>query len=778
VQYAPSVTRLGFRELIETAASGLIATLTEITRRAGNARLPDREVDESAAAARDRTRRLQTLTTMLSGALETHHVVRIMVGAGHDALGAAAAFAWLLRNDALELFAWEDGGSPGTLEQFRTIPPHAKVPVWDVIRTGKPMMFENLAAMRAGYPNALRPNDSAFRAWAVMPIFSGQRAIGAVSFSFARERRFSDDDRELLLAMIGQASLALERCQLFEAERSAHAEAEAARERERQLHRLGSSFASELDHARLVQLITDEIRKLVGAEVGAFFYPPGSPEQRAIQTLSPSTTDAREPRWSNMSRWVAQAFAEQRVMSSDDVLSDPRFLAHHAPHGEAPVARSCLAIPVLARSGEVFGVLWFGHAEIGRFTKDHEQLAANVASQAAVALENARLYATVREQKELLEMAVERARLADRRKDEFLAMLGHELRNPLAPIVTALALMELKSNGTLQNERAVIRRQVDHLTRLVNDLLDVSRITRGKIQLNREVLEIGSVLAKAIEMASPLLEKQMQKLVIDVPTHGLAVNADASRLAQVFQNLLTNAAKYSDKHSKIELSARKHGEEVIIEVRDQGIGISPELKPRLFDLFVQGERALDRSEGGLGIGLSVAKSLCELHSGKIEVSSEGVGRGSTFTVTVPLASQETPAVTSGSIELAPRSARTTRVLVVDDNIDAARTLQELLTMRGHEVAVASDGLSALNLAREFRPLIALLDIGLPVIDGYELCRRLQEELGRDAVCTIAVTGYGQDSDGLRAREAGFDHHLVKPVALDALIPLIESDRVA
>jgi PAS domain S-box-containing protein len=542
------------------------------------------------------------------------------------------------------------------------------------------------------------------------------------------------------------------------------------------LHRLGSSFASELDQDRLARLITDEITRLVGAELGAFFYGSSEAGSFALHTISSGHVGRyRELRSPHVTPLFAHALVAHQVVRLDDALVDPGYSAAGAQPEGVPPLRSYLAMPVAARSGEVFGSLRFGHSEVGRFTAAHERLAASIASQAAVALENARLYKAVREHKEQLELAVERARLADRRKDEFLAMLGHELRNPLAPIATALELMELKDKTALSKERGVIRRQVDHLSRLIDDLLDVSRITRGKIHLTRQVLEIGAALAKAIEIASPLLEKRKQRLAIDVPRDGLLVDADPTRLAQVFQNLLTNAAKYSEPGSPLVLRARRDADHVVVELTDQGIGISAELMPRLFDLFEQGDRALDRSQGGLGIGLTIAKSLCELHGGTISATSAGIGHGSTFTVTLPRVMRAGPPGPAPAGTHVVRGATGMRILVVDDNVDAAQTLHEFFAMLGHESAVAYDGVAALELARSFEPNIAVLDIGLPVMDGYELARKLREQLGPGKLRLIAVTGYGQETDRARAREAGFDHHMVKPIALAALVPLLTTE---
>jgi PAS domain S-box-containing protein len=570
---------------------------TELARCTGvaldNARLlaAEQEARRHAEEARDHTRRLQQLTAALSGVVDKRDVVSIMVDAGCAALGAGAGFAWLLRDaNTLEMVGCQDAGQPRSVAGFRTIPMTARMPLCEVVRTGQPMLFENRASVIANYPDAVPPRDSPYHAWAVLPFVVAGRGAGVVSFSFTTERRFRDEDRELLAAMVGQASIALERARLYEA----------------------------LQHT-----------------------------------------------------------AEQMLV-------------------------------------------------------------------------------------------------ANRRKDEFLAMLGHELRNPLAPISTALDVMEIKDDSVMHEERAIIRRQVDHLTRLVGDLLDVSRITRGKVQLVCEILELGAVLATAIEMVAPLLERRQQRLVVDVPRRGLVVDADPTRLAQVFHNLVINAAKYSEPRTQITVRAQVSDEQILVEVIDQGIGIPAELLPCLFDLFVQGERALDRAQGGLGIGLTIARSLCELHGGTIAAASLGAGHGSTFTVTLPrVVGVEPRRRTSASMPVPCTIGK--RVLVVDDNIDAARMLHELLARLGHHPEVAHDGAAALVVAGAFRPDIAVLDIGLPVMDGYELARRLRVQRSGGPLRLIAVTGYGQDADRRRAQAAGFDHHLIKPITVEALVALLAAE---
>ena len=364
-------------------------------------------------------------------------------------------------------------------------------------------------------------------------------------------------------------------------------------------------------------------------------------------------------------------------------------------------------------------------------------------------------------------------------KDEFLAMLGHELRNPLSPIVTALQLMRLKNQSS--REQDIIERQVASLMRLVDDLLDVSRITEGKIELRKARVELAEVAARAIEMASPMLEKKQQRLSVDIPARGCIVDADASRLAQVLANLLTNASKYSDANTEIVFRAGCQDRMVRISVRDQGIGISPQMLDTVFDLFVQNRQSIARSQGGLGLGLAIVRSLVALHGGTVTAHSKGEGQGSEFVVQLPLA--------AGSVALLPAQTLTTvaglhrkgrdaaRVLVVDDNDDATALINEALDSLGYEVRTAPDGLAALRIAAEFKPQVALLDIGLPVMDGYELAQRLRASPGLEALRLVAVTGYGQRKDKRRSKLAGFDAHLVKPVGLRQLQQVFETFRV-
>jgi PAS domain S-box-containing protein len=370
----------------------------------------------------------------------------------------------------------------------------------------------------------------------------------------------------------------------------------------------------------------------------------------------------------------------------------------------------------------------------------------------------------------------EELREADQRKDEFLAMLGHELRNPLAPIRSAAAVMRYMTvdDPKFTWAREVIERQVTHMTRLIDDLLDVARITRGTVQLRQERVELARLVNEAVEVSRPLIEDRGHRLELSLPPTPVWLDADPARIEQVLANLLNNSAKYTEQGGRIELSAAVSDDEVEIRVADNGVGIDPDLLPRIFDLFTQDKRSIDRSQGGLGIGLTLVKALVELHGGVVEVRSAGRGSGAEFRVRLPIAM-------GVDLAAAPRPAGDRRllavprrVLVVDDNLDSADGLATLLSLEGHHVATAHNGPLALEKAHLLLPDIVLLDIGLPGMDGYEVARRMRDSPDLQASRLVAVTGYGGESDRLRSREAGFSHHLVKPVGVEALQALLES----
>jgi PAS domain S-box-containing protein len=372
------------------------------------------------------------------------------------------------------------------------------------------------------------------------------------------------------------------------------------------------------------------------------------------------------------------------------------------------------------------------------------------------------------------------AALADlhRRKDEFLAMLSHELRNPLAPILNAVQILRLQGDGNplQQQARSIIERQVGQLARLVDDLLEVSRITTGRVRLNRDRLDVRGVVERAVETARPVIDRHEHELSVSLPEAPIWLHADPTRLEQVLVNLLSNAAKYTDDRGRIWLTAQREGDHAVLRVRDTGIGIAPDLLSHIFDVFTQADRALDRSEGGLGIGLSVVRRLVEMHGGTVEAQSAGPGRGSEFTVRLPVAEflAAEPAAPTGPPAKEPVQA--SRVLVVDDNVDTTDSMSILLRASGYDVRTAYDGLTALETATTWPPNVVLLDIGLPQMNGYEVAQRLRQDPNLKSAWLVALTGYGRESDLQLAKEAGFDAHLIKPVDLDKLQTLLTSWR--
>jgi len=363
---------------------------------------------------------------------------------------------------------------------------------------------------------------------------------------------------------------------------------------------------------------------------------------------------------------------------------------------------------------------------------------------------------------------------ADRRKDEFLATLAHELRNPLAPIRNGLVLMKLASGqpATIEKTRAMMERQLTQMVRLIDDLMDVSRIRLGKLELHKAHLRLPTVLNSAVETSRPLIDQMNHQLTVTLPKEALIVEADMTRLAQVFMNLLNNAAKYSDRGGQIQLHVERQGSDAVVTVRDTGIGIATEQLSRIFEMFTQIDASLEKSQGGLGIGLTLARRLVDLHGGSIHAHSDGLGKGSEFSVRLPLVN-EGSAVQAPEVDDAPAAMKALlRILIVDDNRDAADSLSEMLKMMGNDTRTAYDGQQGVDLAGEYQPDVILLDIGMPILNGYEACRLIREQAKGKGVVLIALTAWGQDEDRRRSHEAGFDHHMVKPVDPQALMSMI------
>jgi signal transduction histidine kinase/CheY-like chemotaxis protein len=420
-----------------------------------------------------------------------------------------------------------------------------------------------------------------------------------------------------------------------------------------------------------------------------------------------------------------------------------------------------MTLPLLARE-RTLGAITLVTAESGRrYDAGDMRLADDLARRAALAIDNARLY------RELTE--------ADRRKDQFLAMLAHELRNPLAPVQSAVDVIRARNvaDPVVRRAREVIERQVRHLAHLLDDLLDVARITEGKIELRRTRVDLGALVADAVSAHRALADARGHRVTVTLPTAPVQVEADPTRLTQIVANLLNNAAKYTPPGGRIAVVAAREGADAVVRVTDDGIGIPAETLPRIFDLFAQGPDSLARSEGGLGLGLTVVRRLVELHGGSVTARSEGPGKGSVFVVRLRPAA-ESPAPAHAEPRAAGSAAVPRHVLVVEDLDDAREMLRLTLELDGHRVTVAADGAAALEAVRASLPDVALVDIGLPGMDGYEVARRLRATAGA-RIRLVALTGYGQPDDRDRARQAGFDAHLVKPVDPDALARALQPD---
>ncbi len=435
---------------------------------------------------------------------------------------------------------------------------------------------------------------------------------------------------------------------------------------------------------------------------------------------------------------------------TDELLEQTAQDAEHLEIIRGLGLRSYICVPLVAR-GATIGALTLVRAESGRpYQPSDVALATDVARRAAVAVDNAQLY--------------QRLRTEDRRKDEFLATLAHELRNPLAPIRTGLSLLQgSKDRGVIRRTHQIMDRQLAHMVRLIDDLLDLSRVTRGKVQLERERVDLRSMVGTAIEASRPLIDGAGLELIVRLPETPVIVDADRMRISQVLSNLLNNAAKFTERGGTVELDMSERGSDVEVRVKDTGVGIPKQMLTHIFEMFAQVGEAGARTQSGLGIGLTLVKRLVELHGGQVWAESDGPGRGSTFVVRLPRTGaahadthRSRDAVTSGS-------SQARRVLVVDDNTDAAETLATLLSMDGHDVKTAASGPAALEIIEEFHPDIAFLDIGLPGMSGYELARRIRTEPRLSGITLIAVTGWGQDEDRRQSKEAGMDHHLTKPV---------------
>jgi PAS domain S-box-containing protein len=523
------------------------------------------------------------------------------------------------------------------------------------------------------------------------------------------------------------------------------------------VNRTGQMLSAELDLSKLVQGVTDAATRLTGAKFGALFYRSREAKdgEHSLYALSGASGGAAGLPMPRLTELLGPTFRRDGAIRLDDVENDPRF-ARNFPYQGLPPGHlrvsSYLAVPVVSRSAEVLGGLFFAHPKPAMFGEREERIAVALAAQAAVAIDNARLYEAERK-------AREGAESANRAKDEFLAMLGHELRNPIGAISNSIRVLAAGgvSEDRARGLHAIVARQTATLARLVDDLLDVSRLTSGKIVLKREPVNLADVAERCL--ASLSAAGRMNHHEMRLATEPVWVDGDMTRLEQVLGNLLENALKYTVPGGRIEVMVSAEAERAIVRVRDSGRGIEPEMIPKIFDVFTQAPQSLERAQGGLGIGLTLVKRLVELHGGEVTATSEGPGRGSEFTIClVRRSAPDTP--TRPPVVAKPRPRR---ILVVEDYADAREAVRALLEADGHGVEIATSGDDGVAKALDLTPDVAIVDVGLPGLDGYEVARRIRRAPAGQRVYLIALTGYGQANDRRRAHEAGFDVHLVKPL---------------
>jgi PAS domain S-box-containing protein len=515
------------------------------------------------------------------------------------------------------------------------------------------------------------------------------------------------------------------------------------------------------DVRSIVGLVNEEARELIGADRSAC----SITEEGRWNLSVVSYADRRPPHETDVEDrtpfWILAGRSGRPLRMTRAQMEAHPELQGLRPRCACHPDRNWLAVRLTGlRDGER-GVLELCDKHDGDFTAEDEAILVQLSHMASVAMNNARL--------------VENLRDSNRRKDEFLATLAHELRNPLAPLRHGLQVMKLASGdeAAVREARGMMDRQLDQLVRLIDDLMDVSRISRGKIELRRQRVNLARVVQQAVETSQPLIEAARHTLRVDIPEEPIVVDADETRLAQVVSNLLNNAAKYTEPGGTITLAAWRDGQQVVLSVQDTGIGIPSAMLPRVFDLFTQVDRSLEKAQGGVGVGLSIVKALVELHAGTVEAHSAGHGKGSEFLVRLPVADQPAAAVDEPSEALVAAHGGL-RILVADDNVDSAKSLAVLLQIMGNEVHTAHDGCEAVNAALRMHPDLALLDIGMPRLNGYEACRRIREQPWAQHTVMVALTGWGQMEDVRRSEQAGFDHHLVKPVEPQALEKLLAS----
>jgi PAS domain S-box-containing protein len=707
---------------------GYIGSCTDITEREeaerARRRTEERVISDAAALANlnELSTRLLRLHSLREGLQEMVHATVKLLGADMGNIQIADAGKGVLT------IAAQHGFKQDFLDFFREVTTEDDSACGRALRSGQRIVIEDIDADQAYAP--LRPiaHAAGYRAVQSTPLIGRDGApLGMLSTHWRSPHRPAEQELRRLDLYVGQAEAFIERCRIEDALRERE---EALRTRSEELQRTLELIPSAVWIAK-----DPECHEIVGNAAAA-----------ALLGVSAASNVSQTPAGGEPPTPPLRHYRDGRLL---------------APH-ELPLQRAAATGEPQLDEELDLELPDGGRRTIHGGATPLRDAAGNV--RGAVAC-----FRDVTERKKAEQALAD----ADRHKDEFLAMLSHELRNPLGAITNAAHVLKQLGppQGNLTWARDVIDRQAAHLGRIVDDLLDVSRVSRGLIVLRREPIPVASAVALALETARPLMELRGQSFTSNVPPESIWVDGDLTRLAQVIGNLLSNASRYTVQGGKISLTVQRDGPDVAVRVLDTGIGISADMLPRVFDLFVQGQRTLDRTVGGLGLGLTLARSITEMHGGTIDASSAGPGKGSEFVVRLPLLTGA-PLADAAARPILMYEAVRRRILVVDDNTDSAEALAIALGATGHDVRIARDGPSALQAAEEFEPEVVLLDIGLPGMDGYEVGRRLRAARGPRGIVLIALTGYGRDEDRRRTLEAGFDHHLVKPIAPDQVLAVL------
>ena len=750
---------------------GVLCTFVDVTR-------AERAEQELALAET-----LQQIVRDLTSELEIESLMQKVTDAATRLTGAAfGAFFYNTVNESGEAFqlytlsgapreAFSRFGMPRATPVFKpTFDGEAPVRVADI--TADPRYGK--WAPHHGLPQGHLP----VRSYLAVPVVSGSGTVlGGLVFGHPDTGVFGERAERNAVAVASHASVAIDNARLFgrareEIDRRVRMEEELAQQVKSltRLHDLALRLGGMNELAPALQAILDTAVEgqdadfglvwLLEAESGALVVRASRGfDQRSLnffQRVMPGAAGGA----------AGNAFAHQQRWVIEDVDTDPGFEPFRSGAHDAGF-RSVHSTPIVTRAGQLLGAISVHFAHKPRPSPRDMQVADVCARHAADVIEAVTSQEALREsERELREL--------DQRKNEFLATLAHELRNPLAPLRNGLEVLRLAGRDaqTSEKARSMMERQLGQMVRLVDDLLDVSRVSRGKIELRREEVELATVLRNAIETSEPLIRDRRHALRTSIPAHGIRVNADVTRLSQVFWNLLNNAAKYTEPGGTIELAVRPGDTQVEVSVRDNGIGIPHDMQGQVFDIFTQVDRTLEKSQGGLGIGLSIAKRLVEMHGGTIEVKSGGHGQGTEFVVRLPARGAEPVAAPPPPDEVPERPASPRRILIADDDADSAATLSILLEAMGNEVRAVHDGSQAIEAAAEFRPDAILLDIGMPRLNGYDACRVIRAQPACSKAFIVALTGWGQQEDRRRAENVGFDCHLVKPVEPAALERLI------